>query len=258
MTDRPEKLPDLVREGVLDAELGALCWLLVEANVPFVVTGDAPAEERLRVRAAFMRLPPDGDRTTFDTDRYAPTLLDLGETLEQGERIAVVTPAPDLRAALEHLTGPSVGLPEDAVRRLGLVLVVSVVASVAPGPVTDRVRVVAAHYLRPVERDGQGHVQRRPPAVLATWDAQTDAFDHFAWGVVGELADRVDRSEASFEALQAGRAAALDALARGVHGTPSLDDVLDAEAPREAARPRSAASPSPLRSPLTDPPQHTH
>lgn len=256
MGQRTDSLPDLVRSGVLDAELAALCWLLVEANVPFVATGDAAEVERLRVRGALMDLPPEGYRTTFVTDRHAPTVAALGELLQQGERVAVVTPAPDLRSAIDRLTGPTVGLPEDAVRRLGLVLVVGVVPSVVPGPVTDRVRVVAAHYLRPIERDGQGHVQRRPPAVLATWDPVADGFDHFAWGVTGELADRVDRSQASFEELQTSRAAAIAALAAGVTDAPSLDAVLDAEPPRVPAAPRPAAAPSPLQSPLTDP--HAH
>lgn len=258
MLQRSDGMPELVREGVLDAELAALCWLLVEDNVPFVVTGDADLAGRLRVRGALMRLPPAGDRTTFDTDRYVPTVADLGEVLQQGERVAIVTPGADLRSAIEHLTGPAVGLPDEAVRRLGLVLVVDVVPSVAPGPIQDRVRVVAAHYLRPIERDAQGHIQRRPPAVLATWDPVADAFDHFAWGVMGELADRVDRSQASFEELQATRAAAIGALAADPQTAPSLEDVLDAEPPRVPAPPRAVAVPSPLQSPLTDPPAHGH
>ena len=71
---------------------------------------------------------------------------------------------------------------------------------------------LAAHYLRPTERDPQGHIQRRPPAVLATWVAETDTFDHFAWGMTPELADLVDRTQASFEELQSSRAAALRGL----------------------------------------------
>lgn len=251
MLQRSDGISELVREGVLDAELGALCWLLVGQNVPFVVTGEAGATERLRVRDALMRLPPFGDRTTFDTERHAPTVADLGELLQLGERVAIVTPAPDLRSVIERLTSPPIGLPDEAVRRLGLVLVVDEVPSVTPGPVTERTRVVAAHYLRPIERDGQGHIQRRPPAVLATWDPAADAFDHFAWGVMGELADRVDRSQASFEGLQASRAAAIAALAAGTPGTPDLEAVL-------GSQPRPAAVPSPLQSPLTDPPQHGH
>ena len=85
--------------------------------------------------------------------------------------------------------------------RLGLVLAV---ADVARGP-----RVVAAHYLRPVARDQHGHVQRLPPAVLATWAMATDAWDHFAWGVVPELAARLGVRPVDLERDQARRAAAI-------------------------------------------------
>lgn len=258
MLQRSDGMLSLVREGVLDAELAALCWLMVEGGVPIVVTGGAETAERLRVSAALMHLPPSCAGTTLDTEARVPTVTELGELLQLGERIAIVTPAPDLRLAIDRLAGHSVGLPDEAVRRLGLVLVVSVVPSVVPGPVMERVRVVAAHYLRPIERDGQGHIQRRPPAVLATWDPATDAFDHFAWGVTGELADRVDRSQASFEELQASRAAAIAAGAAGTPGAPDLEAVLESEPPRVPAPYRAAAVPSSLRPSLTDPPRHLH
>jgi hypothetical protein len=69
--------------------------------------------------------------------------------------------------------------------------------------------VAAAHYLRPVARDEHGHVQRMPPAVLATWDATADRFEHFAWGIVGELASRTGRRPIELEREQARRAARL-------------------------------------------------
>ncbi|MEZ4598031.1 MAG: hypothetical protein R3C32_15185 [Chloroflexota bacterium] len=40
-------LPELVRDGVLDAELAALCWLMVEGGVPLVVTGRVELARRL-------------------------------------------------------------------------------------------------------------------------------------------------------------------------------------------------------------------
>ncbi len=52
----------------------------------------------------------------------------------------------------------------------------------------DTWRTGAAHLLRPPLRDGQGHLQRQGPAVLATWDGQSGAYEHFAWGVIPELA----------------------------------------------------------------------
>jgi hypothetical protein len=249
-------LPDLVRDGVLDAELAALCWLMVEGGVPLVVTGDVDLAERLLVADILIRLPPDGPVLVVDLDAGRPSVGTLAGFMRGGMRLGAVARAPGLRELIDGATAPPDGLPEDAVRRLGIVLVVGEAPSTGPGVIVDRVRVTAAHYLRPLERDGGGHVQRRPPAVLATWDPPADAFDHFAWGVTGELADRVDRSQASFEELQAGRAAAIAALARGEVGAPSLRDVLAAEPTRVPAPPREAAAPSPLHSPLTDP--HVH
>lgn len=256
MTTGAPTLPDLVREGVLDAELAALCWLLVEGGVPLVVTGAVEASERLLLSDVLVHLPPAAPALIIDLDAGRPDVTSLASFMRGGMRLAAVAEAPGLKELIESATGPATGLPEDAVRRLGLVLVVGVVPSVAPGPVTDRMRVLAAHYLRPLERDGGGHLQRRPPAVLATWDPAADAFDHFAWGVTGELADRVDRSQPSFEELQAHRAAAISALATGVAGAQPLESVLGTEPPRAPAPPRPAATPSRLHSPLTDP--HVH
>ena len=70
--------------------------------------------------------------------------------------------------------------------RLGIVLILRLVRD-------GRRRVVAAHYIRPTARDEHGHTQRLGPAVLATWDAATDQFEQFGWGVTPELAMRVGR-----------------------------------------------------------------
>ena len=249
-------LPELVRDGVLDADLAALCWLMVEGGVPIVVTGDVEVSDRLLVADVLIHLPPAAPALIIDLDAGQPSVTSLAAFMRAGMRLAAVAEAPGLKELIEAATGPATGLPEDAVRRLGLVLVVGAAPSVAPGPITDRLRVLAAHYLRPLERDGGGHVQRRPPAVLATWDPPADAFDHFAWGVTGELADRVDRSQASFEELQASRAAGLAALAASAPDATSLEAILAAEPARVPAPPRAPAVPSPLQSPLTDP--HVH
>jgi hypothetical protein len=249
-------LPELVRDGVLDAELAALCWLMVEGGVPLVVTGDVGMTERLLLTDVLIRLPPAGPVLVVDLDAGRPTVGTLAGFMRGGMRLGATAVAPGLRELIDAATTPPDGLPEDAVRRLGIVQVIEQVASVTPGPIVDRLRVTAAHYLRPLERDVAGHVQRRPPAVLATLDAAADTFDHFAWGVTSELADRVDRSQASFEELQASRAAAIAALARREVGAPSLDDVLAGEPPREPAPVRAAATPSQVHSPLTDP--HIH
>jgi hypothetical protein len=251
-------LPELVRDGVLDAESAALCWLLVEGGVPVVVIGEVDVAERLLVADVLVHLPPGGPALIVDLDAGRPSVDSLASFMRDGRRLAVVAAAPGLRELFETASMPPDGLPEDALRRLGLVLVLGMAPSVAPGPIVDRLRVVAIHYLRPLERDGAGHLQRRPPAVLATWDPVGDAFDHFAWGVTGELADRVDRSQASLEDLQASRAVALVALARTGSGADPMEAVLAAEPPRAPAPDRPAAVPSGLRSPLTDPPADPH
>jgi hypothetical protein len=107
---------------------------------------------------------------------------------------------------MAELEAPPVSLGEDEIRRLGVVLILK-----AFGRPPIR-RVVAAHSLRPLERDGQGHLQRRPPAVLATWDQETDALDHFAWGLGPELAPRIGMTQADFEQAQAARARHLTEL----------------------------------------------
>jgi hypothetical protein len=93
-----------------------------------------------------------------------------------------------------------VALTDDELTRLGVVLVLRAYAP-APGDVQagPERRVVAAHYVRPLVRDAHGHVQRLGPAVLATWDEREDDFEHFAWGILPELADRTGRRPGDFE-----------------------------------------------------------
>jgi hypothetical protein len=71
--------------------------------------------------------------------------------------------------------------------------------------------VAAAHYLRPLAVDPGGHVQREPPAVLATWSGAAGRWDHFAWGLIPELAGRLAVRPIDFEREQARRAADLAA-----------------------------------------------
>jgi hypothetical protein len=128
--------------------------------------------------------------------------------------VGLVLAAPDLQGVFDRLRADPASLPDDAIRRLGLVLVVD--------ETVRGTRVRAAHYMRPTERDGQGHLQRRPPAVLATWDEATDGFEHYAWGIMPELADRVDRSQADLEQRQLDRAGFLATMARS--GPVTADD----------------------------------
>ena len=251
MNQAAPTIVELVAEGVLDAELAALLWLLTEGGVPLTVTGPVSLAGRVRVARAVLAAPPEVPWVLVDADQERPGLATLGARIRGGVRVGITIEAADLRSTLERLSAPPDGLPEDAVRRLGIVLVTDVVPSTAVGPVSDRIRVVAAHYLRPLERDAAGHVQRRPPAVLATW-APATGFDHFAWGLTPELADQVDRTQASFEELQASRAAAIGAIVAGdpADTAATLDAVRAAEPPRQPAQAHGVARPFPVRSPL--------
>ena len=109
-----------------------------------------------------------------------------------GYGLAATIHADSLDDVFDALRRPPVRLADDELSHLGVVLVLRQVDD-------GRRRVVAAHYVRPVARDQHGHLQRLGPAVLATWDPETDAFEHFGWGVTPELARRVGRHAGDFE-----------------------------------------------------------
>jgi hypothetical protein len=109
-----------------------------------------------------------------------------------GYGIAATIHADSLDDVFEELRRPPVGLSDEELSRLGLVLILRRIAD-------GLRRVVAAHYVRPTSRDEHGHVQRLGPAVLATWDGDRDRFEDFAWGITPELALRVDRRPGDFE-----------------------------------------------------------
>lgn len=109
-----------------------------------------------------------------------------------GYGMAATIHADSLDDVFEQLRRPPVSLGDDELSRLGLVLILR--------PVGDGLRrVVAAHYIRPTARDEHGHVQRLGPAVLATWDPDHDRFEHFGWGIIPELAVRLDRRPGDLE-----------------------------------------------------------
>ncbi len=158
--------------------------------------------------------------------------------LQRGYGLGTSLHADSLEEVFAQLQAPPVSLSEDEIRRLGVVIVLrlvgphgdtlvfpegSIEAEIAPLQPSVRRRAVAVHYLRPLERDGKGHLQRRPPAVLATWDPETDCFEHFAWGVTSELADRVGRAPVDFERQHAARTTFLRGLVEsGVHSIPDV------------------------------------
>jgi len=241
----PHAVARLVRDRILDAELAALLSLTVEGGIPVVVAG-AAFEARLAVRDALAALVPPGVPVVrlagADEDfAWMPQAVELG--WRSSGAAAAATPGAVMVAALEgdtadaawgeaahlairaltagysllataggsrledvlgRLALPPVGAIDDELTRLGVVLVLD-----------DGPRVAIAHYLRPAARDPGGHVQRLPPAALAAWNGQTGRYDHFAWGVVAELAGRTGRRPLNFEREQAQRAAAISAAATG-------------------------------------------
>jgi len=230
----------------MDAELAALIWLTIEGGIPLVVAGGA-GEERLVVRDALLALVPVGAsvmRLAGDREDFAwmPQAGELGwrstapsRPMQPGKPGAVMVAALEdreggtwgeaahlairaltagysliatasgatLQDVLGHLSRPPVSAIDDELARLGVVLLLG-----------DGPRVSVAHYLRPAARDPGGHVQRPAPAALATWSAKTSRYDHFAWGLVAELAGRIGGRPIAFEREQARRASVIAGATR--------------------------------------------
>ncbi len=322
-------VPGLVASRVLDAELAALLWITVEANVPLIVAaeeGEAPARD---VLAAFLDLLPpgvervelQGPQETFDWLGDAAALgwtgddeepvagqagggpsrgtgialpprrmvppetsylvagelgdapgADIGgsrarlliRALQRGYGLGATVRADSLEQVLVHLAAPPASVSADELRRLGIVLVLAradlgttveptpqrrdaaaggadrdgtsgTVASPThvhapagsapasargPGFGAEGWRAGACHYVRPLELDAAGHLQRRPPAVLATWDPHRDQLEHFEWGVTAELAMRVGLARDDFEKEHVARTRIMAALVAAGRTSP--------------------------------------
>jgi len=152
--------------------------------------------------------------------------------LQRGYGLGAVIRAGSLEQVFARLGEPPASIGSDELRRLGIVLVLRPVESAPRGGRDDRPedppgwRVAACHYVRPLERDAAGHLQRRPPAILASWDPARDAFEHFAWGVTAELALRVGRPRDEFELEHAARTRLVTSLVEA--GRTSRDDLISA------------------------------
>jgi hypothetical protein len=183
--DPPTSIVGWLVAGTMDAPLAALLWQLAEGGVPVTVAGPAVS----------------GRRALLDA------LLELRSSapLPPRSRLPAVIEADSLAAVNDRLAAPPYAASHDELRALGVVLILGRAATGLP-------RIMAAHYVRPLERDGHGHVQRRPPAVLATWDPASGGFDDYAWGIMPELATRVAVEPGAFEAERGRRAAYLDGL----------------------------------------------
>lgn len=263
---RPQGLIALVRDGVLDPELAALAWLLIEANVPAVVVGSSLPDAH-RVRASLAGVLPPGSAVVElagadESFAWMPEATELGWRQDRPEQlpasavppsarhrpgqtviVADLDPRPAgassprattwgeqalvairavsigygmlatmrgarLEDVLSALAARPVGAMDDELTRLGMVLVLAPTGEGAT-------RVVAAHYLRPVSRDAEGHVHRFGPAVLATWDDREERFEHFGWAITDELAGRIGLTTAELEREQHRRAMLLRDLAVG-------------------------------------------
>jgi hypothetical protein len=213
-------LVELVATGVLDAELAALAWLLVEAHVPVVVAAPegraTPGAQLLAGLLASIR--PDVDVAALQ----APMTAAGASSLIRGRRAGGVVEAGSLGEVRERLgTGP-LPLTPDQLTFLGCVLVLGG-STGGSGGRRGRLRVMAAHYVRPLARDAHGHAQRLDPAVLATWDERLGRYEHFAWGVIPEIAARLDRRAGDLEADLHHRRDDLAGLVKG--GVTKLEEV---------------------------------
>jgi hypothetical protein len=266
----PRSVVELIGDGVLDSELAAQLWLLIEARVPIIVAAEDRGVGKSTMLGAlldFLRphvrvvelagedetfdwLPqaselgwpgtahpaPDADPVRPDTTvLLALELSDHTPAYTWGEAARITVRAASIGYGLaatihgdslddvfDALRRPPVRLADDELSHLGCVLIMSRLDD-------DRRRVVAAHYVRPVARDVHGHLQRLGPAVLATWDPETDTFEHFGWGVTPELALRIGRRAGDFEIEVDRRREHLDRLvATGVtEPRPARDAIRD-------------------------------
>jgi len=226
VTQAPPTAPslvELVATGVLDAELAALVWLLVEAHIPLVVAapeGRAAAGGQL-LAGLLASIRPEVDTAAL----HAPMSAAGASSLTRGRRAGGVLEAGSLGEVRERLgTGP-LPLAPDQLTFLGCVLVLgeSIGGSSGSGGRRGRLRVMAAHYVRPLARDAHGHSQRLDPAVLATWDDRLGRYEHFAWGVLPEIAARLGRRAGDLEADLHHRRDDLAGLVKG--GITKIDEV---------------------------------
>jgi hypothetical protein len=191
-------------------EAAALGW-----DAPPVVAGPGPALPITPATGYLVAAELSEHLPLYTWGRAARTLV---RAASLGYGIGATIHADRLEDVHDALRARGVGLTDDELSYLGLILVLR------PVPDADGVlrrRVVAAHYARPVGRDEHGHVQRLPPAVLAVRDERTDTLEHFAWGVMPELAVRLGRRAGDLEAEVARRADVLAGLVRA--GAVDLD-----------------------------------
>lgn len=190
----PTSIVGLIAGATLDADLAALLWILVEGDVPLVVATPAGREaagvELARAVLRSVRADGAGEGLEPGADRQAAW------EVVHGQRPAMVVAAASLEALRNALASAPLLLSEQELTFLGCVLVLESPEGRSGG----RLRVTAAHYVRPLARDAHGHAQLLPPAVLATWDSRLGRYEHFDWGVLPEIAARLGRKAGDLEA----------------------------------------------------------
>jgi hypothetical protein len=208
----PPSIVELVRRGTLDAELAALVWLLVEGRIPLVIAAPdgivASGAAGSILRGLLASLRPDLGLAAIDAaDLAVPLRARSGRAVIHGETPGGVARAGSLQDLRDDLGAePPSGLSDDELSFMGCVLVLEedplpAVLPADPAMAPERaIRVGAAHYVRPLHRDEHGHPQLLGPAVIATWDPLRLAFEHFAWGVLPEIAARLGRRTGDLEA----------------------------------------------------------
>ena len=211
-------LVSLVASGVVDAELAAVVWFLVDGGIPLVV---AAPPTRLAAGTQLLAAAVGSVRADPSETTMAVTALDRPGAwqLVHGGRAGAVVGAGSLQELRDALARPPFQLSPQELTFLGCVLVASAPAERPTG----RLRVTAAHYVRPLARDAHGHAQELPPAVLATWDARLGRYEQFAWGVLPEIAARLGRRVGDLEADLHHRRDDLGGLAQA--GLTSLAEV---------------------------------
>jgi hypothetical protein len=216
VTDAPS-LVALIAQGVLDAELAALVWLLVEGRIPLVI---AAPEGRSGAGGQLLAGVLASVHAGEDVEMLLGPLTPAGaSSLIRGRRAGGVVEAGSLGEVRERLGSGPLPLTPDQLTFIGCVLVIGE----SVGGRRGRLRVLAAHYVRPLARDAHGHAQRLDPAVLATWDDRLGRYEHFAWGVLPEIAARLGRRPGDLEADLHHRRDDLAGLAKA--GVTKLDEV---------------------------------
>jgi hypothetical protein len=201
-------LPSTARRIDLAGFAEDFAWLPEAATLGWRAEGgSAPPPLPATPASAFLVAPELSAHLPLYT--WGPAARTLVRAASIGYGIGATIHADRLEDVHDALRSHDVGLTDDELTYLGLILIVRP----ERGPDGQvRRRVAAAHYARPVGRDEHDHVQRLPPAVVAARDERTDRLEHFAWGVMPELAIRLGRKAGDLENDQAERATLLSRL----------------------------------------------